>query len=62
MGKDDRIQVTMPKELKKQIRVEAAKRDISMAELVRKVLQEEFEGFGECNGGNTNRMTPETAD
>ena len=49
----DRIAVTMDSELKKQIRVEAAKRDVSMAELARQILQEEF--------GTGNRTTPSTA-
>ena len=57
MSKDDRIQVTMPKELKREIRVEAAKRDVSMAELVREILEEEF---GEV--GNRTMMTAPMAD
>jgi plasmid stability protein len=39
-----RIGFDVPEELKREIRVEAAKRDMPMAELLREILQEEFDG------------------
>lgn len=55
--KDDRIAVTMPEDLKRKIRIEAAKRDMSMAELAREILEEEF-----CAGNPTGARMMVTAD
>lgn len=56
MDEKDRIAVTMDSELKKQIRIEAAKRDTSMAELAREILEEEF-GTGNPTGAQTTTVT-----
>jgi len=42
--KTERIAISMDPELKQKIRVEAAKRDMSMAALARMILRGEFEG------------------
>ena len=44
-----RIGFDVPEELKREIRVEAAKRDMPMAELLREILREEFEVPSEGN-------------
>ena len=44
----ERIGFDVPEELKREIRVEAAKRDMPMSELLRDILREEFE-FPEGN-------------
>jgi len=44
-----RIGFDVPEELKREIRVEAAKRDMHMSELLREILHEEFEVSPEGN-------------
>lgn len=56
MAEKDRIAVTMDSELKKKIRVEAAKRDTTMAELTREILEEEF-GSGNLTERETTQAT-----
>ena len=51
MSDKERIAVTMDRDMKQRIRVEAAKRDMSMAELAREILEEEF------GPGNRKAMT-----
>jgi plasmid stability protein len=57
--KTEKLGVGLTEEEKKKIRLEAARRDMSMSELARQILLEKLDETGE---GNPTRMTPETAD
>ena len=52
-AKEERVYASVSEDLKKEIRVEAAKRDMSMSELLREMLEDEF--------GEGNRKTVATA-
>ena len=56
--KTEKLGVGLTKEEKKQFRIEAAKRDMSMSELAREILLSELEGTDD--EGNPN-PTPATA-
>ncbi len=57
--KTEKLGVGLTEEEKKKIRLEAARRDMSMSELARQIL---LEKLGETDEGNPTGMTPETAD
>jgi plasmid stability protein len=44
--KDERVYASVDEEFKRKLRIEAAKRDMSMSQLVRQILEEEFDDSG----------------